>query len=133
MKFIGVHDDKEEWLKSEFPALEQLFARGYEYKSQSELNREKRLSWSLLYDRLEAAIRKDNPQIDQDGVYDYISIMDSHCKVTIKAKTTIKYIAIVFAAAILIQSGIFILMLFRQFIYGIILQEELRLKTILPK
>jgi hypothetical protein len=45
--------------------------------------------------------------------------MDSHCKVTIKAKTTIKYIAIVFAAAILIQSGIFILMLFRQFIYGI--------------
>ena len=38
---------------------------------------------------------------------------------TVKAKTTIKYIAIVFVVAILIQSGIFILIIFRQFTYGI--------------
>jgi hypothetical protein len=31
--FVGVQDDKEEWLRSERPALEQLSAMGYEYKS----------------------------------------------------------------------------------------------------
>lgn len=37
MKFVGVVDVKEEWLKSELPALEQLYAMGYEYKSQADL------------------------------------------------------------------------------------------------
>ena len=31
MNFVGVQDDKDEWLKSELPALEQLYAMGYEY------------------------------------------------------------------------------------------------------
>ena len=74
MKFVGVQDDKDEWLKSELPALEQLYAMGYEYKSQSELNKERKdLREVLLYDRLEAAIRKHNPELDEDGVYDALS------------------------------------------------------------
>lgn len=74
MKFVGVQDDKDEWLKSELPALEQLFTMGYEYKSQSELNKERKdLREVLLYDRVEAAIRKNNPEIDQDGVYGALS------------------------------------------------------------
>src|SRR5437763_13948207 len=74
MKFVGVQDDKDEWLKSELPALEQLYAMGYEYKSQSELNKERRdYREVLLYDRLEAAIRKHNPEIDDGGVYEALS------------------------------------------------------------
>jgi type I restriction enzyme R subunit len=61
----------EEYLESEKPALEQLIAMGYEYKNQSELNRERKdYRQVLLYDRLEKAIRKLNPQLDEGGVYD---------------------------------------------------------------
>ena len=38
MKFVEVQEDKDEWLKSELPALEQLYAMGYDYKTQSDLN-----------------------------------------------------------------------------------------------
>lgn len=74
MHFVGVTEDKEEWLKSELPALEQLYAMGYEYKSQNELNKERRdYREVLLYYRLEAAIRKHNPELDEDGVYEALS------------------------------------------------------------
>jgi type I restriction enzyme R subunit len=74
MKFVGVVDDKEEWLKSELPALEQLYAMDYEYKSQGELNKERKdYREVLLYDRLKAAIRKLNPEFDDDGVYDALN------------------------------------------------------------
>ena len=44
---------------------------GYEYKSQADLNKERKdFSEVLLYDRLEKAIRKHNPEIDDDGIYD---------------------------------------------------------------
>ena len=44
---------------------------GYEYKSQQELNIERKdYRQVLLYERLEKAIRKLNPEIDEDGVYD---------------------------------------------------------------
>ncbi len=66
--------EKEEYLKSEQPAIQQLQAMGYEYKNQSELNKERRdYREVLLYDRLEAAIRKHNPELDEDGVYDALS------------------------------------------------------------
>lgn len=69
MKFVGVVDDKEEWLKSELPALEQLSAMGYEYKSQGDLNKERKdYREVLLYERLDVAIRKLNPEFDDDGV-----------------------------------------------------------------
>ena len=59
MKFVGVVDDKEEWLKSELPALEQLSAMGYEYRSQADLNRERRdYREVLLYNKLEASYSK---------------------------------------------------------------------------
>ena len=59
MKFVGVVDDKEEWLKSELPASEQLYAMGYEYKSQADLNKERRdYREVLLYDRIEASYSK---------------------------------------------------------------------------
>ncbi len=46
----------------------------YEYKNQAELNKERRdYREVLLYDRLEAAIRKINPELDEDGVYDALS------------------------------------------------------------
>ena len=74
MKFVGVVDDKEEWLKSELPALEQLYAMGYEYKSQADLNKgRKDYREVLLYDRLEAAIRRLNPEFDDDGVYEALN------------------------------------------------------------
>ena len=40
--FIGVQEEKDEWLKSERPALEQLSAMGYEYKRQAYLNKRRR-------------------------------------------------------------------------------------------
>jgi len=74
MNFVGTIEDKYEWLKSELPALEQLYAMGYEYKSQAELNKTRRdYREVLLYSRLEAAIRKINPELDEDGVYDALS------------------------------------------------------------
>lgn len=66
--------EKEEYLKSEQPAIQQLQAMGYQYKSQAELNKERNdYREVLLYDRLEAAIRKHNPELDEDGVYEAIS------------------------------------------------------------
>ena len=66
--------EKEEYLKSELPAIQQIQAMGYEYKSQSDLNKERRdYREVLLYDRLEAAIRKHNPELDEDGVYEALS------------------------------------------------------------
>src|SRR6266487_3881459 len=74
MNFVGVIDDKDEWIKSERPALEQLYAMGYEYTSQSDLNKTRReYREVLLYDRLEAAIRRINPELDEDGIYDTLS------------------------------------------------------------
>ncbi|MGI8833431.1 MAG: type I restriction endonuclease subunit R, partial [Nitrososphaeraceae archaeon] len=62
--------EKEEYLKSEQPAIQQLQAVGYQYKSQADLNKERRdYREVLLYDRLEAAIRRHNPELDEDGVY----------------------------------------------------------------
>ena len=46
---------------------------GYEYKSQAELNKRRDYREVLLYDRCEAAIRKINPELDEDGVYDALS------------------------------------------------------------
>ena len=69
--------EKEEYLKSELPAIKQLKAMGYDYKSQSDLNKKRRdYREVLLYDRLEAAIRKHNPEFDEDGVYEALSEMD---------------------------------------------------------
>src|SRR5215211_3150743 len=66
--------EKEEYLKSELPAIQQLKAMGYDYKNQSDLNKERRdYREVLLYDRLEAAIRKHNPELDEDGVYEALS------------------------------------------------------------
>jgi len=48
--------------KSELPALEQLVAMGYEYKTQSELIKERRKKTEvLLYDRIKSA--RINPLI----------------------------------------------------------------------
>lgn len=62
----------EEFFESEKPAIDQLIAMGYEYKSQLDLNRDDRtdLRQVLLYDRLKKAIEKINPELDEDGVYD---------------------------------------------------------------
>ena len=52
---------------------------GYQYKNQSDLNRERRdYREVLLYDRLEKAIRKLNPELDEDGVYDAIGQIKEH-------------------------------------------------------
>ncbi|MGB9167419.1 MAG: hypothetical protein WCB31_00660, partial [Nitrososphaeraceae archaeon] len=60
--FTG-REESEEYRESELPALRQLVAMGYQYKSQSELNRERRdYREVLLYDRLEKTIRKLNPE-----------------------------------------------------------------------
>ena len=68
---IEGREASEEYLESEKPALEQLIAMGYEYKSQHEINIERKdYRQVLLYDRLEKAIRKLNPELDEDGVYD---------------------------------------------------------------
>lgn len=63
--------------ESELPALEQLVAMGYEYKTQAEINKSRRkYSEVLLYDRLEEAIKRLNPEIDEDGVRDAISQLE---------------------------------------------------------
>jgi len=65
---IGTGDEA---VESELPALEQLVAMGYSYKSQTDLNKERKdYRQVLLYDRLEAAVRKHNPDLDDDGVHD---------------------------------------------------------------
>ncbi len=68
---VGTGDEATE---SELPALEQLVAMGYEYKSQSEINKTRKDYRNvLLYDRLEAAIRKHNPDFDEDGIRDTLN------------------------------------------------------------
>lgn len=63
----------DEVTESELPALEQLVAMGYQYKSQSDLNKE-RVDYRqvLLYKRIEQAIRRLNPDLDEDGIHDAI-------------------------------------------------------------
>jgi len=69
--FFEGRDGGEEFRESERPALAQLTAMGYQYKSQPELNVERQdYRQVLLYDRLKNAIIKLNPEIDEDGVYD---------------------------------------------------------------
>ncbi|MFZ1077984.1 MAG: type I restriction endonuclease subunit R [Nitrosotalea sp.] len=66
--------DNDEGNKSERPALEQLYAMGYDYLSQNDLNKTRRdYREVLLYDRLEKAIRKLNPEFDDDGVRDALT------------------------------------------------------------
>lgn len=65
--------------ESELPALEQLAAMGYDYKTQAELNRTRRkYSEVILYDRLKAAIQSLNPELDDDGVMDAISQLEEN-------------------------------------------------------
>jgi len=65
---IGEGDEVTE---SELPALEQLVAMGYEYKSQTDLNKERKdYRQVLLYKRIEEAIRRLNPELDDDGIHD---------------------------------------------------------------
>lgn len=63
--------------ESELPALEQLVAMGYEYRNNREIN-VKRQSYGevLLYDRLEDAVKKLNPWLDDDGVRDAVSQLE---------------------------------------------------------
>ena len=66
-----------EAIESELPALKQLVAMGYEYKTHRELCSERRdLRDVLLYDRLEAAIRKHNPDLDEGGIRDALVQID---------------------------------------------------------
>lgn len=59
----------DEAIQSELPALEQLASMGYEYKTQAELNKSRKdYRDVLLYDRLEEAIRRLNPELDEEGV-----------------------------------------------------------------
>lgn len=69
--FVIGREESEEFVESEKPALDQLIAMGYEYKTQQELNIERKdFRQILLYDRLEKAIRKLHPEIDEEGIYD---------------------------------------------------------------
>ncbi|HEX5185982.1 MAG TPA: HsdR family type I site-specific deoxyribonuclease [Nitrososphaeraceae archaeon] len=69
--YVVGRDESEEYKESEKPAIDQLIAMGYQYKSQRELNVERKdYRQILLYNRLEHAIRKLNPEVDEDGVYD---------------------------------------------------------------
>ena len=59
----------DEAIQSELPALEQLASMGYEYKTQAELNKSRKdYRDVLLYDRLEDAIRRLNPELDEEGI-----------------------------------------------------------------
>ena len=63
--------DGDEAVESELPALEQLVAMGYSYLTQTNLNKERKdYRQVLLNDRLAQAIRKHNPDLDDDGVHD---------------------------------------------------------------
>jgi len=69
--FIQGREESEEFLESEKPALDQLVAMGYEYKTQQEINLERQdYRQVLLYDRLKNAIIEINPELDEEGVYD---------------------------------------------------------------
>ena len=63
--------------ESELPALQQLVVMGYQYISKAQLNRTRKdYRDILLYDRLEQAIRKLNPDLDDDGIHD--ALMQIH-------------------------------------------------------
>ena len=63
--------------ESELPALKQLVALGYEYKTSRELKRTRRkYADVILYDRLEEAIRSLNPMLDNDGIRDAVSQLE---------------------------------------------------------
>lgn len=65
---VGTGD---EVIESEEPALRQLVAMGYKYVAKAELNKTRRdFRETLLYDRLEAAVRRLNPELDEDGIRD---------------------------------------------------------------
>ena len=65
---VGTGDEATE---SELPALKQLVAMGYEYKTQAEINKIRRdFREVLLYDRLKEAIRRINPELDENGIHD---------------------------------------------------------------
>src|ERR1051325_1135288 len=69
--FVEGREESEEFIESEKPALDQLIAMGYEYKSQQEINLERQdYRQVLLYQRLKNAIIKLNPELDEDGVWD---------------------------------------------------------------
>ncbi|KFM19424.1 putative type-1 restriction enzyme MjaXP R protein [Marine Group I thaumarchaeote SCGC AAA799-P11] len=60
--------------QSELPALEQLVSMGYQYISKNDLNKErKKTTEVLLYDRLQQAISRINPELDSDGVADALN------------------------------------------------------------
>ena len=60
---IEGREESEEFLESEKPALDQLIAMGYEYKTQQEINLERQdYRQVLLYQRLKNAIIKINPE-----------------------------------------------------------------------
>ena len=63
--------------ESELPALEQLVTMGYEYLDHTELNKSRnKYTEVLLYDRLQEAIQRLNPRIDDDGIRDAVSQLD---------------------------------------------------------
>ena len=69
-----VRKNSDEAQHSEEPALKQLVAMGYTYISSSHLNNERnKTSEVLLYKRLRDAIRRINPDLDDDGVEDAIN------------------------------------------------------------
>src|SRR5215207_3128284 len=66
--------EKDEWIESEQPAIQQLQAMGYEYKNRYELNNERKdFREVLLYNRIRTAIRKHNPFFDDEGVNEALS------------------------------------------------------------
>ncbi len=68
---VGTGDEAEQ---SEIPALEQLVKMGYQYISKNDLKRERRKTTEvLLYDRLNNAIKRINPQLDSDGIDDAVN------------------------------------------------------------
>ena len=76
--FTG-REESEEYQQSELPALIQLVTMGYQYKNQSDLNIERRdYREVLLYDRLEKAVRKLNPDLDEDGIRASIAKINEH-------------------------------------------------------
>jgi type I restriction enzyme, R subunit len=87
---ISSTTEKEEYRESERPAILQLQSMGYVYRNQAELNKARRdFREVLLYDRLEAAIRKINPELDEDGVYDALDqIKETNFPYTLDAMDT---------------------------------------------
>ena len=62
-----------EWEQSERPALEQMIQLGFEYKTRAELDKTRKSDMEpLLMDRLEQAISRLNPWIDEFGIEDAI-------------------------------------------------------------